>query len=288
MIGKINTGGLNIHGLIEEYKVASGGKVSAGDFVKFISNFENPIQLTSLNTTVNKCIPIVMNQDTVFIVFSYTDSDYVAGVVCKFNDNNEITVGTITNLSSTTNMTFGGVVATKLNSETVMVACSWGSGRYYLYGFVCKIEGMNITMSSFNYLSTSRVDNEARNLELITLEENKVLLTYYYANYATYGMICETDGSLNVITRGTPVMLTSRAATRTLNFNSAKFFYVAMENNALHVGLGSIDGDEITIRVHDIDFDFEISSIVDRVVLNEHTALLFLRSTTNLRIFFVD
>lgn len=34
-------GGLDIQGIIQEYKVASGGNINAGDFVKFINNYNN-------------------------------------------------------------------------------------------------------------------------------------------------------------------------------------------------------------------------------------------------------
>lgn len=34
-------GGLKINGIIEEYKVASGGNVRAGDFVKFVNTYRN-------------------------------------------------------------------------------------------------------------------------------------------------------------------------------------------------------------------------------------------------------
>lgn len=35
------SGGLKINGIIEEYKVASGGNIRAGDFVKFINAYRN-------------------------------------------------------------------------------------------------------------------------------------------------------------------------------------------------------------------------------------------------------
>lgn len=289
--------GLNIHGMIEEYVVASGGKVNAGDFVKFISNFDKPTLLTVSNEAVRRCVPVMLDQDTVFVAFSYTDSDYIAGMVCKFNDHNEITTGTITQFSSISNITFGGIVATKLNNETVMLFCSWGNARYYLYGFVCKIDGMDISANSFDCLPTSRVDYEAMHLCLMTLEENKVLLTYYHDRKATYGIIYEMDNFTNAIMRGTPVILTTKGMTKTLNFNSVKFLNVAEGEHSLYATLGDIEGENITITMEEINLELEtkkitlapvMCSIDDMIALNEYTALALFHSNTKSRILNVN
>ncbi len=42
-INDINTG-INIDGIIEEYQIASGGNVNAGDFVKFVNEHRNKIR----------------------------------------------------------------------------------------------------------------------------------------------------------------------------------------------------------------------------------------------------
>ena len=52
MIGSLNLAGgsSKINGIIEEYKVASGGNVNAGDFVRLINNkFGDDISLETTN-----------------------------------------------------------------------------------------------------------------------------------------------------------------------------------------------------------------------------------------------
>ena len=48
-----NGGSSSINGLLQQYKVSSGGNISAGDFVKFVNSVEPDKELTTVNKIKN-------------------------------------------------------------------------------------------------------------------------------------------------------------------------------------------------------------------------------------------
>lgn len=81
--------GLKIDELIKEYKVASGGNVSAGDFVKFVEkyNLGTDTRLTSRSSTGEIISAVVLSSSKVFIAFAYNTGSGFFGVVCTINGN---------------------------------------------------------------------------------------------------------------------------------------------------------------------------------------------------------
>lgn len=82
-------GGLKIDELIEEYKVASGGNVSVGDFVKFIEKYNtgNDTKLTARYNAGEIISAVALLSNKVFIAFGYNTGSGFFGVVCTINDN---------------------------------------------------------------------------------------------------------------------------------------------------------------------------------------------------------
>lgn len=124
---------LKINGLIEEYTVASGGNVNAGDFVSFVNDSisnENELELNS-NAVKWDISAVLLNENKVFIAYSSSD-DYLYGVICTIDDKN-VTVSNATQLSSISNSGYMYRSVTVLDNNTVFIAHSVGSS-FYLYG----------------------------------------------------------------------------------------------------------------------------------------------------------
>lgn len=85
MVGKINTGGLNIRGIVEEYKVAAGENVRAGDFVEFVNNYDDTFLS---NNIYHKAISAVtLNENKVFIAYlTHSDNYEIHGIVYEINE----------------------------------------------------------------------------------------------------------------------------------------------------------------------------------------------------------
>lgn len=150
MIGEIGLSkkGMDIDGIIEEYKVASDGNINAGDFVKFINNYEIPEgtenALYSQNGYGFGTSAVILSPEKVFIAYSNGSDTYyrLYGMVCTIS-NDIITSGTHTTLS--TQQYSGHVLSVvKLSEDKVFIAHSSGS-NYNTYGIVCTINGTTIT-----------------------------------------------------------------------------------------------------------------------------------------------
>lgn len=78
--GSSGGGDLDINGIIEEYQVLAGENISAGDFVEFVTNIHE-----KLNITTRSCYEapscILLENNKVFIAYPYTDSLYLYGTI---------------------------------------------------------------------------------------------------------------------------------------------------------------------------------------------------------------
>ena len=101
-------GGLDINGLIENYYVYAGEKVSAGDFVEFVNGVASQTTKTSEDTAINNTdsrpseviSAVELSENRVFIAHNKDTSNYyLCGVVCTI-ENEKIIVGTDTQLST--------------------------------------------------------------------------------------------------------------------------------------------------------------------------------------------
>lgn len=115
MIGKINTKGFNINGIIEQY-TAGTSSISAGDFVSYINGWgvKTDTQLTTVNiTSYYKPSAVALSDSKVFIARG-KESYYLSGII-----------STPLSTIETTNSTSGGVLGVAQTSaaagETVNV-----------------------------------------------------------------------------------------------------------------------------------------------------------------------
>ena len=94
---------LKINGIIEEYKVASSGKVNAGDFVKYINTYGIDIgentQISSADYSGNIGSAVQIDTNKVFIAYSSGSLVTLYGIICIIEEEN-ITAGEATQLST--------------------------------------------------------------------------------------------------------------------------------------------------------------------------------------------
>lgn len=202
MIGRLNVGGgLSIDGIIEEY--VAGGEISAGGFVKFVNELEEipgngveagtDIQLYSFIRTMNIDISaIALSDNKVFIAYSDSENNTYGlyGIVCTINDNS-ITKGTSTKLNTAANG--NKISAVALSENKVVIFSHQGNGNY-LWGTICTISGMTITVEKATQLST---ESAGTNITAVVLSETKVVIITKKLN----GIVCTISGT--TISKGT-------------------------------------------------------------------------------------
>ncbi len=78
-----------IQGITEEYKVASGGNVNAGDFVRFLteskSGYTKNTQLYSGNYGSSVISAVTLSETKVFIAFNKTSAHGLFVALCTIN-----------------------------------------------------------------------------------------------------------------------------------------------------------------------------------------------------------
>ena len=94
MIGRLNVNnGVNIKGVIEEYTVAAGENISAGDFVSFVNDHGSNTSIVNNSYYEGYVISAVaLSESKVFIAHSrstssgsITTNQYLYAVVCTIN-----------------------------------------------------------------------------------------------------------------------------------------------------------------------------------------------------------
>lgn len=179
----------DINGIIEDYYVYAGEKVSAGDFVEFINGVASREFETSEDTYLggaNTCetIPkaVELPNGNVFIVHRQKPSSayLLYGIVCEVNKG-KITPGTDTRLTNNSDST-AGVNALVLPSGDVLVSYT----RSAVYGMVCTINGTTISAGTATKLHSSGTTNFH---QLILLSDGKFMV-FYADNSASYALSC--------------------------------------------------------------------------------------------------
>ena len=184
------SGGFEINGLIEEYKVIVGEKINAGDFVEFV-NSVNKILDGTQNSCYTGAFAILLEENKVFITYGNSSSYYLYGTIVEI-DGLTMTV-TTTQLSSTSNSCRSTPACVLLEPNKVFIAHSYSSNSY-LYGTIVEINGLEMTPTTTQLSSTS---NSCYNVSpaCVLLEPNKVFIAHSYSsNSYLYGTIVEING----------------------------------------------------------------------------------------------
>lgn len=203
--------GLDINGIIEDYYVYAGEKVSAGDFVEFVNGVASQTTKTSEDTAINNTdsrpseviSAVELSENRVFIAHNKDTSDYyLCGVVCTI-ENEKIIVGTDTQLS-TERYTGYQISVVTLDENRVFIAHSYGYGKYYLYGMICTINGKSITVNTdTSLLSASSYPEAGLRLSATKLTDSKIFIAHTIngSHYFLFGLVASISG--NSISVGT-------------------------------------------------------------------------------------
>ena len=202
--------GLNINGIIQDYYVYAGEKVSAGDFVEFVNGVASRTTETSgdiVVSEISECGETIsackLTENKVFV--AHKDDDYhLYGIVCTI-DGATITKGTETQISSSSYSGYN-IKVVALSETSVFIAHSINETSVYLYGNVCTISGATITAGTETRLSGTSKAGSAFSLQL--LPNGTVFIAHSYSsNYNLYGMVCTVSGT--TITPGTDTPLST-------------------------------------------------------------------------------
>lgn len=185
-------GSAKINGIIEEYKVASGGNVNARSFVKFINEFEASKEGNEIipdnnaiknGGTINSAIAISDNK--VFVVTASETNLY--SKIYTINENT-IIAGTITILSGET---ITCISTTLLSNNRVFV--SYVNNTNNLNGIICTIDSNTdiITVGNPNPILGTVV-----NASSIAIADNSVFISLILntSKCYLYGIVCTIDG----------------------------------------------------------------------------------------------
>lgn len=203
MIGRLNLSGkgVDINGIIEEYKVANGGNVNAGDFVNFINNYNfemNNILINSSFSSSYNISAVALSEDKIFITYGSASSKIV-GKVCIIDKTGDVNLGTDTMLSTNTNYGFGSelsVVALNENKVFIVHNQYESYSNHRLGGLVCTVDETTITAGS-DILITTDADN-VHDYKAVVLNENKVFIAYRRDTSSSkdlYGVVCAINGT---------------------------------------------------------------------------------------------
>ena len=255
-------GGLKINGIIQEYKVASGGKIRAGDFVKFVNGegdgtigTDTQLSTKSYSGCTHSAVQIDTNK--VFIAHKGDSSSYLYGIVCTINETT-ITVGVDTKISTISN-SGERYLAVQIDTNKVFISHSSdnSTGSYdYLYGIVCTIEGTTITTGTDKKIGANSTTGYSNSI--IKLDTDKVFIIHTgggvnSSNYP-YGIVCTINNT--TITTGTDTRLSSRSYS---GYDVSK--PVQIDTNKLFITYGSDSYVNSTNYLYGLVFTIEGTTI---------------------------
>ena len=136
MIGSLNLAGggsSKINGIIEEYKVASGGNIDAGDFVRFVEDrYSEEILLASGSYGITDVNTTLLDENRVLITYIHklsSSTQNLYGIVCTIY-NNSVSISIPTQIISKPNNVFSVILLKNKkqdsNRRPAFVCPHWG------------------------------------------------------------------------------------------------------------------------------------------------------------------
>lgn len=285
MIGKINTRGFNINGLIEEYKVASGGKVSVGDFVEFVNN--SKVDEVGMNIYRVAISAVSLDENRVFVAYlTCVDDDYkIHGNICTINGT-KITYGLGVVLKSYGNL-IQSISVAKLSNSKIAISYIYefeSAGQSGLKLEVFNINGSEITQSMVDFGYVDAGTTGYSTLSTIALDENRVLamFTCKLAStnpYVLQGVVFKvTDelnhGSMIYMTEVSSSVMGKNLSVIALNANKV-FVAYSSKSNTLHGIICTID--EMLIKLEtdtELSEDKASGDAISTVILSENKVFI--------------
>ena len=184
-IGKVNVGGgLNIKGIIEEYKVSSGGNISVGDFVNTINGIGTSYALIAADL-IYEVVAVALDDSRVFIAWTYNSTKYLKGIVCTITDK-KITTGS-------------GLVIKNATVESLSVTKLTNNKVYIMYVASEKNVARVLNLNGNDIISlgneTTIDDTKALETFSLALDVSRVLVLARYSNGKIQSRVCVVSGN---------------------------------------------------------------------------------------------
>ena len=236
-------GGLDINGIIEDYYVYAGEKVSAGDFVEFINGIASSTKETSVDTLITSSVetdymfPVLLSNGNVFICYGTRVGSTLYGMVCSV-EGAKIVPGTQTTLS--TQAGAGQVFSAELlSNDNIFIAYRHGntSKERYLYGMTVEVEGTTLTVKNTKQLASGTYAGYyGLVIKTILIDTDKIYVAHSYQNnYALAGLVVSVSSSLS-ITTGTDVEVGGFG-----NGSNIEMYLGLLEPNKVFIACGESD-----------------------------------------------
>ena len=278
--GNIHTG-IDINGVVEQYKVEAGEDISAGDFVEFINTIgtmrpSSPTVFESAGTTYISAVALNENK----VVVNYRDtgnSHYGTAIVLSINDTSIIKGEPIVFESAKTDH----ISAVKLNENKILVSYRDVANNNCSTAIILSINDMDITTGNPLVFNNSN----GTEISAVKLNENRVVVSYRDNGNNTYGEAIVLAINDMVITKGSPIVFN--------NAGSSYMSNVALNENIVLVcyndnGNGYY-GTAVVLTIDDMSITkgspivFESARIdyISAVKLNENKVLVSYSNTGN-------
>lgn len=238
-INNIKTG-IEINGLIEQYKVFDGATVNAGDFIEFVNvtvnNFAEQLGKRGANMS---CIPL--DETRVFMAYVY--ADYLVTSIVEVVDGS---INVLANNTTTFTSNFG--VSSGVLLEQNKIFLSYGDASNNLNGLIVYINGTSMEYHSGELCSNGVAAVATDGDSCVLLEPNKVFIARKAGSSYLYGTIVEINGTTMT---GTTTQLNSTSCSKSpycvlLKSNKVFIAHSYGSSNNLYGTIVVIDGTTMT------------------------------------------
>ena len=268
-IGNINTG-IDINGIIEQYKIQAGETISAGDFVEFVNTNGTMSSLAPVLFEMSRIYhtsAVTLDENRVLVAYQdYNDNGYGTAVIISIND--VITVNASVIFKRAYTQYISAVV---LDENRVLVAYQ-GDGNSGAGAILLSINGTEIIVGEPITFSSTQVSY----ISAVKLNENKVLIAY--KDGGAYGTAIVLTINEPSITKGTAIIfngsVNSIISAVVLNENKVVVNYSDNGKNQYGVAIVlSIDGISIT-KGSPVVFESARTEFISATPLNENKLLV--------------
>lgn len=200
-----------INGIVEEYKVASGGSVSTGDFVKYLNEVGSgsitnyAIDTTSGNYTAISAVQLTDNK----IFIAYGKNYSVMGKLAIITKGNvEFSTATQLFYNNVAGATLIYQVSCVKLTDTKVFVAHTNSSNYSMKGEVCTINSSNaITVGTVTALDTTY--HGGQTISAVALSSSSVFIAHSHqasSDYPfLYGMLCTISGTTITIKKDSQI-----------------------------------------------------------------------------------
>ena len=222
IINNMPNSGMKVNGLIEEYYVAAGETVNAGDFVKFVNGKSGETETatstdTLIGSTLNagRLMYATQLDDTRVFILHQTKSTIdstmnLCGVVCTIVGTKIISGADVLIFAGNYTGTFFSPPVLLSDNKIFISHCFHNDG-YYLYASLLSVSGDAISLLTTAKVGTNSYSGSTSPFCVLLSNNNLLILHGYGNNYILYGIVCTISGKTLTFGTDTSISSTSRS-----------------------------------------------------------------------------